>query len=156
MAARIEPTLPYPQAGTQATIAKQRRRIKTIVADDSETFLEVLCEVLDLEDDVEVVAAASDGVEAIEAAVRLKPALVLMDVHMPGLDGLSAASLLAEMAPAPIVVLMSSEDSPELRKTCQRADAFAFVHKTFLQQQFPEIVDRILEMGDQRWTREPE
>lgn len=151
MAARIEPTL-Y-SAITQPLPRKQENRIKTVVADDSDTFLEVVCDVLDREDDIELAAAACDGVEAVDAAVRLKPALVLMDVHMPGLDGLSAASLLAEMTPAPVVVLMSSEDSCELRKACEQAGAFAFIHKMFFQQEFPVIVDRIMEMRDKHWTR---
>lgn len=152
MAARIEPTILHP---TSAPFPKkQERRIKTIVADDSDTFLEVLCDLLNLDEHIDLAAAACDGVEAIDAAVRLKPSLVLMDVQMPGLDGLSAASLLAEMTPAPIVVLMSSEDSRELRKLCERAGVFAFIHKMNFQREFPEVIDRILEMRDLQWTRE--
>lgn len=152
MAARIEPTLLYPTT-THPLPRKQANRIKTIVADDSDTFLEVVCDVLDREDDIELAAVGCDGVEAVDAAVRLKPALVLMDVHMPGLDGLSAAKLLAEMTPAPVVVLMSSEDTRELRKACERASAFAFIHKMFFQQEFPEIIERIMEMRDTQWTQ---
>ena len=153
MAARIEATLLYPET-TPPLAKKQENRIRTIVADDSDTFLEVLCDVLDLEEAVDVVAAACDGVEAINAAVRLKPALVLMDIHMPGLDGLSAASLLAELTPAPIVVLMSSEHTHELQKACEHAGAFAFIHKMNFQQEFPEVVDRILKMRDEQWVQE--
>jgi DNA-binding NarL/FixJ family response regulator len=153
MAARVEATLLYPE--TKPPLPKKlATRIRTIVADDSDTFLEVLCDVLDLEEAIAVVAAACDGVEAIDAAVRLKPALVLMDIHMPGLDGLSAASLLLEMTPAPIVVLMSSEDTRELRNASERAGAFAFIHKMYFQQEFPEIVDRILKMRDEQWIHE--
>ncbi|HLW53174.1 MAG TPA: response regulator [Candidatus Angelobacter sp.] len=151
MAARIEPTLPY-SPPVRVSPVKNQNRLKTVVANDSETFLEVLCDVLDLEDDIEVVAAACDGVEAIDEAVRLKPALILMDVHMPGLDGVSAASLLGEMTPAPVVVLMSSEDSRELRRAAERAGAFAFIHKPYLQQELPEVVDQILKARDQQWT----
>jgi DNA-binding NarL/FixJ family response regulator len=152
MAARIEPTLFYPT--TAPLPQKRENRIKTIVADDCDIFLEVLCDLLNMDEDIDLVAAVSDGVEAIDAAVRLKPALVLMDVHMPGLDGLSAAFLLAEMTPSPIVVMMSSEESRELRKQCDRAGAFAFIHKMYFQQEFPEVVDRILKMRDERWILE--
>jgi DNA-binding NarL/FixJ family response regulator len=150
MAARIEPTLLYPQS-SQPVPAKQENRIRTIVADDSDSYLEVICDVLDLDDDIDLIGAACDGIEAINASSRLKPALVLMDVNMPGLDGISAASLLAEMRPAPIVVLMSSDDSRELRRACERAGAFAFIHKANFQQEFPNVIDSIYKMRDQQW-----
>jgi len=153
MAARIEPTLLYPQS-SQPVSLQQEHRIRTIVADDSDNYLEVLCDVLDLDEDIDLLAAARNGVEAIDASSRLKPALVLMDVNMPGLDGISAASLLAEMRPAPIVVLMSSDDSRELRRECERAGAFAFIHKTNFQHEFANIIDRIWKMRDQQWISE--
>ncbi len=120
------------------------RRYRTVVVDDSDTFLEVTCDLLDLEDVIDLVAAASDGVEAISTVARLKPALVLMDISMPGLDGLSAAALMAEMSPAPIVVLMSSEDTPRLRADCRRAGAFDFVHKVNFRDEFEAVLERLL------------
>src|SRR5260370_27853177 len=103
------------------------RRYRTVVVDDSDTFLKVTCDLLDLEDVIDLVAAASDGVEAISTGARLKPALVLRDISMPGLDGVSAASLMAEMSPAPMVVLRSAEDTPPLRADYPRAWPFDLV-----------------------------
>jgi CheY-like chemotaxis protein len=116
-----------------------------MVVDDSDTFLKVTCSVLDLEDVIDLVAAASDGLEAIDTVTRLKPALILMDVHMPGLDGLAITSLLARMSPAPVVVLMSSDDTPNLRAACRRAGAFGFVHKTNFRGEFEAVLRRLLE-----------
>lgn len=136
-------------APAQASLENEPpRRIRTVVVDDSETFLEVTCDLLDLEDVIDLVAAASDGVEAISTVARLKPALVLMDITMPGLDGLSVASLLAEMSPAPIVVLMSSEDTPQLRADCRRAGAFDFVHKLNFRDEFEAVLQRLLRQGE--------
>jgi DNA-binding NarL/FixJ family response regulator len=121
--------------------SKATRQMRTVLVDDSDTFLQVTCHLLDLENTIDLVAAASDGVEAIDTVIRLKPALVVMDVCMPGLDGFSAATMLAEMSPAPTVVLMSSEDSPQLRADCERAGAFAFVHKENFRQEFEAVLE---------------
>lgn len=131
------------------------QRLRTVVVDDSETFLEVTCDLLDLEDVIDLVAAASDGVEAISTVARLKPALVLMDVSMPGLDGLAATALIAEMSPAPIVVLMSSEDTPQLRSDCLRAGAFDFVYKPNFRDELYAVLQRLLKRGSRRLSHIP-
>jgi CheY-like chemotaxis protein len=132
------PTVILPTVPSKAT-----KQMRTVVVDDSDTFLQVTCHLLDLEGTIDLVAAASDGVEAIDTVIRLKPSLVVMDVCMPGLDGFSAATMLAEMSPAPTVVLMSSEDSPQLRADCKRAGAFAFVHKENFRKEFEAVLERL-------------
>lgn len=130
-------------------------RIRTVVVDDSDTFLQVTCDLLDLEDVIDLVAAASDGTDAVNTVARLKPELVLMDVFMPGLDGLQTASLLSQMSPAPIVVLMSCENTFPLRAACRRAGAFDFVHKENFRDEFEAVLRRILQRsktGDTRQT----
>jgi DNA-binding NarL/FixJ family response regulator len=137
--------LTFPGAVFGTAPAPALSRLRTVVVDDSDTFLQVTFHLLDLEEVIDVVAAASDGVEAIDTVVRLKPALLLMDVSMPGLDGLSVSSLLAQMSWAPRVVLMSSEDSPELRAASERAGALAFVHKANFRREFEEVLERLFE-----------
>jgi|SRR5215831_9613068 len=124
---------------------EQAQPIRTVVVDDSDSFLEVVCDLLDMEEAIQLVAAASDGVDAIDTVLRLKPALVVMDVNMPGLDGLTATSLMSEMFPAPAVVLMSAEDSPRLRAAAAKAGAFAFVYKPKFRDEFEAVLDRLLQ-----------
>jgi CheY-like chemotaxis protein len=152
MATSSELTLPG--AMLPSVRSKATKQMRTVVVDDSDTFLQVTCHLLDLEGTIDLVAAASDGVEAIDTVIRLKPALVVMDVCMPGLDGFSAASILAEVSPAPTVVLMSSEDSPQLRAECKRAGAFAFVHKENFRQEFDAVLERLAQERDvqRSWT----
>ncbi|HEY6308319.1 MAG TPA: response regulator [Candidatus Angelobacter sp.] len=152
MAASSE--LALSSATLPTALGQASKRMRTVVVDDSETFLKVICHLLDLENLIDLVAAACDGVEAIDTVIRLKPALVVMDVCMPGLDGLSAASLLAEMSPAPAVILMSSDDSPQLRAACERAGAFAFVHKENFRQEFEAVLERVAQARDAQWVRE--
>ena len=122
------------------------QRIRTVVVDDSDAFLEITSYLLNF-DAIDVVAAASDGVEAIGLAARLQPELVVMDVALPGLDGLAVATLLSDMLPAPAVVLMSAADTPQLQAAGRRAGAFAVVNKGSFQNEFAAVLDR-LQHGD--------
>lgn len=119
------------------------RRIRTVVVDDSATFLQVACALLDLDPLIDLVARAGKGGEAIETVMKLQPDLVLMDVHMPYLDGLTLSWFFARRFPAARVVLMSTDQSPALREACEAAGAFDFVHKENFREEFGTVVQRI-------------
>ncbi|MGC2696834.1 MAG: response regulator transcription factor [Candidatus Angelobacter sp.] len=112
------------------------RRIRTVVVDDSEMFLQVVCGLLELDPLIDLVARAGKGGEAIETVMKLKPDLVLMDVHMPYLDGLTLAWFFTNRFPSARVVLMSSDNTPELREACENSGALEFVHKENFRQEF--------------------
>lgn len=128
---------------SMSTIARGSRRLRIVVADDSPTFLKVVCALLELEEEVDVIARVADGLEATEVVADLRPDLVLMDVHMPHLDGLTATMLIAERCPLTIVVLMSSDDSPELRLDCRAVGAEQFILKAELREQFPLVLKKV-------------
>lgn len=117
-------------------------RIRTVVVDDSPTFLQVACELLELDPAIDLVARAGKGGEAIETVMKTKPDMVLMDVNMPYLDGLTLAWFFARRFPSARVVLMSTDESPELRKACEAAGAFDFVHKENFRQEFGTVMQR--------------
>jgi len=122
------------------------RRVRTVVVDDSQEFLEIACDLLELNPLLEVVARAEKGSAAMEAVLKLKPDLVLMDVHMPYLDGLTVASFFTGRFPAIKVVLMSSEDTPELRSASKSSGAIAFVHKENFREEFNAVL-RGMDLG---------
>ena len=127
----------------QPTGLTEVKRVRTIVVDDSETFLQVACELLELNPLVNVIARAEKGGQAIETVLKLKPDLVLMDVHMPYLDGFTLAWFFTNRFPSARVVLMSTDESPELRKACEEAGAFDFVHKENFRQEFGMVMQRL-------------
>jgi CheY-like chemotaxis protein len=119
------------------------KRIRTVVVDDSPTFLQVTCELLELDPFIDVVARAGKGGEAIETVLKLQPDLVLMDVHMPYLDGLTLAWFFTRRFPVARVVLMSTDNTPELQQACEESGAFDFVHKENFRQEFGTVLQRI-------------
>jgi len=100
-----------------------------VLVDDSQDFLEVVTAILELDNLAEVVGIANNGVEAIEAVANLHPELVLMDVNMPSMNGLTATKFLSTHFPEIQVLLMSGEDSPQLRNTCQACGAQGLIFK---------------------------
>lgn len=124
-------------------IEGEQRRIRTVVVDDSPTFLEVTCALLELEPLVDVVARADKGGEAIETVMKLRPELVLMDVHMPYLDGLTLAWFFRQRFPFARVVLMSADNAPELREVCATSGVVEFVHKENFREEFRATLQRI-------------
>jgi DNA-binding NarL/FixJ family response regulator len=88
------------------------KRITVLLADDSRVVRTEFRKILELEDDFEVVGEAENGLEAVALVKKLHPALVLMDVSMPLLNGLHATRQILKDAPATKVLILSahSED----------------------------------------------
>jgi len=82
--------------------------IRVIVADDQTAVREALATVLDLFDDISVVATAGNGREAVEAAIRERAQVVLMDLRMPEVDGIEATRQLSERQPETAVVVLTT------------------------------------------------
>jgi DNA-binding NarL/FixJ family response regulator len=84
--------------------------IRTLLAEDHALVRAGLARLLGATDDIEVVGAAADGAAAVDLAVRLEPDVVLMDLSMPGMDGIEATRLIVEALDAQVVVLTSFSD----------------------------------------------
>ncbi len=103
-------------------------RIRVLLADDHRILREALRMVLAAE--CEVVAEASDGEQAVALAAQLKPHVVVMDIGMPGIGGLSAAYRIAKEAPACKVLMLSQFDDEEYLEALGDAGAAGYVVKT--------------------------
>ncbi|MGZ4105815.1 MAG: response regulator [Tumebacillaceae bacterium] len=88
--------------------------IRLIVVDDQRLMREGLKTVLNLEDGLEVVGLASDGAEALELALREKPDLVLMDIRMPGVDGVQGTRMIREQLPETKVLILTTFNDSDL------------------------------------------
>src|SRR4051812_33981153 len=91
-----------------------KQKIRIVVADDHPIFRDGLCRLLGLEDDFEVVAQAQDGRQVLEILQQLEPDILLLDLKMPGLDGLATLQRLqAARNKTRVIVLTASDDKNE-------------------------------------------
>lgn len=105
------------------------QKLRILLADDHETVREGLRMILNAQPDMQVVATAGDGREAITQAERVTPDVVIMDISMPGLNGLAATMQLTERVPdAKVLTLTRHADSSYLQQLL-RAGAAGYVLK---------------------------
>ena len=103
--------------------------IRVLIADDEKLMRSGLRAILAAEPDIEVAGEASDGLQAIAGAERLRPDVVLMDVRMPNLDGLAATERLLRRTKDVRVVMLTTFDLDEYVYEALRAGASGFVLK---------------------------
>jgi NarL family two-component system response regulator LiaR len=103
--------------------------IRVLIADDHAVVRQGLRTFLALQDDVEVVAEAADGEEAVAAAARLAPDVALMDLVMPALDGIAATRRLREVSPATRVIVLTSFLDDDKLLPAVRAGAAGYLLK---------------------------
>ena len=91
-----------------------REVVRVLVVDDHALFAEALMLTLGIDDRIEVVGSASSGVEAVSLAEALRPDVVLMDVHMPSMDGIEATRRVRRVSPTTRVVIVTAARSPQI------------------------------------------
>ncbi|MFD7291428.1 response regulator [Streptomyces sp. NPDC059863] len=113
--------------GTAA--AGDGRAIRVLLVDDHQVVRRGLRTFLEIQDDIEVVGEASDGAEGIARAEELRPDVVLMDIKMPGTDGIEALRKLRELANPARVLIVTSFTEQRTVVPALRAGASGYVYK---------------------------
>lgn len=104
--------------------------IRLLLVDDQSAVRRGLCMRLALETDLVVIGEVSSAEEALRLAPRLAPDIVLMDVEMPGMDGITATAAVRASLPQSEVVMLSIHDDVLMRARAYEAGAVAFVQKS--------------------------
>ena len=112
--------------------------IRVLIADDDYAFLESLQALIDRQPELAVVGRAVDGLEAIELAEDLRPDAVVLDLHMPLLDGVSAATRLRRDHPNVCLIALTGDEAPALHRAVREAGADEVLLKS-------ELVDGLVE-----------
>jgi DNA-binding NarL/FixJ family response regulator len=103
--------------------------VRVLTVDDQPLFRDAARAVISAIPDFESVAEVPRGEDALALHERLHPDLVLLDVSLPGIDGLETSRRLAELDCAPLVILISADDDPVLRESAGAHGAVAFLSK---------------------------
>ncbi len=114
--------------------------IRVMVVDDHDLFRDGIAGVLRAQPDIEVVGEAGDGLEALVLAQGLRPDVILLDINMPGTDGIEAARLIARELPACQIVMLTVRDEDERIFEAIRNGASGYLLKTIKGQQLAEMV----------------
>ncbi|WJV50460.1 response regulator [Streptomyces flavofungini] len=103
--------------------------VRVLVVDDQELVREGIASLLGIQPGISVVGTAADGAEAVDAALALAPDVILMDVRMPGTDGVEAVPVIASRAPGCKVVMLTTFDDEEYVVRALRASAVGYLLK---------------------------
>jgi two-component system response regulator DesR len=118
-------------------------KIRLLLADDQGLVRSALAALLGLEPDFEVVAEVGRGDEVVAAARQHRPDVALLDIEMPGLDGLAAAAALSHEVPATRVIILTTFGRPGYLRRAMESGALGFVVKDAPAEQLADAVRRV-------------
>jgi DNA-binding NarL/FixJ family response regulator len=116
----------------------EHQGIRVLLADDDRAFLESLRQLIDRQPELGVVALAENGLEAIEQADELGPDAVVIDLHMPLVDGVTAVARLRHDHPSLCLIALTGDEAPKLHEAVMEAGADGVLLKR-------ELVDVLVE-----------
>jgi DNA-binding NarL/FixJ family response regulator len=114
--------------------------MRVLVADDNEMYGAMLSRFVASHPGIEVVGRASNGGEAIAMASLLEPDMVLMDVCMPGIDGIDATRAVTAMRRPAKVILLTAHRAPDAEQLCMNAGASGFLRKADADAQLMDLI----------------
>lgn len=120
--------------------ASMTDRVRVVIADDQALVRSALRLILEGDADLSVLGEAADGQGALDAARRLRPDVLLLDLHMPGRDGVWACQRIRELAPEVRVLVLTAFDTDRLVSSALRAGAVGFLLKDSSPEQILQAV----------------
>jgi pilus assembly protein CpaE len=128
-------------------------QIRVLIVDDIPETRDHLTKLLGFESDVEVVGSAASGAQALEMAVRLSPDVVLMDINMPDMDGITATEKLSAAVPAAAVVMMSVQGEADYLRRSMLAGAREFLVKPFSSDELTASIRQVYSREQDKMSR---
>ncbi len=130
--------------------AGEKTNIRILIVDDIPETRENLRKLLFFESDIDVVGAAVNGEEGIQIALELQPDIVLMDINMPGIDGITASERITQQVPFCQVIMMSVQGESDYLRRSMLAGAREFLIKPFSSDELVSSIRRVYQLGATR------
>lgn len=124
-------------------------KIRVLIVDDISESRDNVAKLLRFEPDIEVVGMAGSGEEAVDLAARLEPHIVLMDVNMPGMDGIAATTRITSRQPNTAVIMMSIQNEADFLRRSMMAGAREFLAKPFSLDELIESIRHVNQLASQ-------
>ncbi|WP_372573104.1 response regulator transcription factor [Ruegeria jejuensis] len=118
--------------------------IRVLIVDDHPMVAEGIQSILESYDDIAVVGTLNNGQEAVDQALALQPDVILMDLNMPGVGGLSATEILLERAPGMRILILSMHDSSEYISSALSHGAMGYVLKDVPTDEIKQAIDAVM------------
>lgn len=118
--------------------------IPVLVVDDNEPFRRFVRATLSTKPELKVISEASDGLEAVQKAVELQPGLIVLDIGLPGLNGIEAARRIRKLSPKSTILFLSQESSPDIVQEALCLGARGYVIKAYAARDLLIAVDAVL------------
>jgi DNA-binding NarL/FixJ family response regulator len=122
---------------------KTNLKTRVLVVDDHQPFRRLVCSMLQERGSLQVVGEAQDGMEAVRQAKLLQPDLVVLDIGLPGLNGIEAALQISKVAPAARIIFLTQECSPDVVKEAFSVGAQGYVIKASAGAELLAAVDAV-------------
>lgn len=122
-------------------------KIRVVIVDDNSDTLNNLKKLLYFEKDIEIVGTASSGDDGVKAAVQQQPDVVLMDINMPGMDGIAASEIIHARVPSTLIIIMSVQAEADYLRRAMMAGARDFLIKPFSSEQLASTVRKVYALG---------
>ncbi|WP_170788763.1 response regulator transcription factor [Ruegeria lacuscaerulensis] len=118
--------------------------IRVLIVDDHPMVAEGIQSILESYDEIEVVGTLGSGQDAVDQVAGLQPDVILMDLNMPGLGGLSATEIILERLPETRILILSMHDSPEYISTALSHGAKGYVLKDVPTDKIKQAIDAVM------------
>ena len=115
--------------------------IRVLIVEDFQPFREFVCSTLAKRPELQVIAEVSDGLEAVQKAVELKPDLILLDIGLPTMNGIEAARQIHTLVPKSMIIFVSQESSADIVEEALSTGAWGYVQKVKAGRQLLAAID---------------
>ncbi len=137
------------------SVPRDTKKIRVLIVDDIPETRDNLKKLLYFEDDIEIIGSAANGREGVDQATELRPDIVLMDINMPGMDGIQASELISQQDPNIQVVMMSVQGEADYLRRSMLAGAREFLIKPFSSEELAHSLRRVNQLAVTRLANQP-